>query len=177
MEGGNVNIFKSNPSQRTRKGGVRTEIDQNRYWMYFVRRATEWLKKEKGYVNLRQMCEQAVILNKKVATYKAPSPNFFLLVMRNEVDALVSEASMLYFFDVLGVDILNTSAEAMKDYMEECMVKYKLLPEQHIPVRPLQLEANKIDWIFQNGSAPYSKKGKKVYGYFASPYKQATIDR
>lgn len=176
MAVGDINIFKASVSPKARKSAVRTEMDQNRFWMYFTRRAVDWLKKEKGYKNVAEMTEKAPILNNMVRGYRAPAPNFFLKVMRNEVDALVSECTILFFFDILGVDMELVMSEASKDYMEECLMKYKLVPENYVPVRPLQIEEDRIHWMIQSGSNPYSKKGKKTYGYYTSPYRPPLRD-
>lgn len=167
MNKGDLNKFYLAPTKE-KANSIRTEIDQNKYWMYFVRRGIDWLKKEKGYRNIDQICAESVRRRNTVG-YTSPSSNFILKTMRNDADNLVSELSVLNFFTLMGAPCVEIGAEAMKDYIEEAIIKYNLVLENYQPRRPI--EPMWRVWIKQVGSTPFTKKGKVKYGYYNSPFR------
>lgn len=167
MHKGDLNSFYFGPTKEKAKS-IRTEIDQNKYWMYFVRRGIDWLKKEHGYKNLDQICAEAV-RRRNTLGYTSPSSTFILKTMRNDADNLVSELSVLNFFTLMDAPCIEIGAEAMKDYMEEAIIKYGIAPAGYLPQRPIDIMGNV--WLRQQGSTPFTKKGKLKYGYYASPFR------
>lgn len=173
MQKGDLNKFYVAP-RKEKAVSMRTEMDQNKYWMYFVRRGIEWLKKEKGYRNIDQICASALALRDNLG-YTAPSPSFIIKTMRGDANNLVSELSVMNFFNLMGVDCIQIGSEAMKDYMEDALLKYRLVINSYVPTRPVDPH-NKL-WIRQMGSTPFSKRGVLKWGYYSSPFRSVKPQR
>jgi len=158
--------FKANRYSAAVTGStsVRTEIDQNRYWMYFMRRCVQWLKLKKEYKSVNHI----VVDFCRLSPYKKLSPENIKAVMDNNTMYLISEVSMVNFAVTMHVDILEVSGLAAKDYMEEQMFKYGILLPTYIPTTECDPPDpdNKIDWVRQKGVAPATRQGKVKLVYF-----------
>lgn len=149
---------------------IRTEIDQNRFWMYFMRRCVQFLKEKKQYKSVNHICVDFC----RLSPYKKLSPDNIKAVMDNNTAYLVSEISMVNFAATMHVDILEVSGLAAKDYMEEQMFKYKVLLPTYIPTTecdPPNPE-NVIEWVRQKGVAPATRQGKVRMVYYNTKKKK-----
>jgi hypothetical protein len=142
--------------------------------MYFIRRAVNWLKENKGYTSVERIVSDSA----KMGRYNPPTAHYLRRLMRNDCAALISEIGILGFFDTMGVDLIVVCGAAMEDYMEETIMKYNFVLDNYQPYTQCDLpdKENKIAWMVQKGSAPYSSEGKIKYGYYNSKVKATRYD-
>lgn len=149
------------------KKTIRTEVDQNRLFMYVVRHAIKYLKEVKGYKSLEAIAQAGA----HIPNYKTPSAAFFSMAMENRLDYLVSEIGLFRFFTMMQVPMIEIMGAAARDYAEECLIKYQFVLEGYTPITECEQPQPRIDWLVQRGSNPFIKQGKLHYSYYMTPLK------
>jgi hypothetical protein len=165
-----TNYFENKWNARSninQKKSIRTEIDQNRLFMYVVRHAVKYLKEVKGYKSVEAISRAGV----NIPNYKVPSAAFFNMAMENRLDYLVSEIGIFRFFTMMQVPMIEIMGAAARDYAEECLIKYKFVLEGYSPITQCECPQPQLDWLVQRGSNPFIKQGKLHYSYYMTPVK------
>lgn len=159
-------FFTKQPDENKNK---KTEIDQNRFWMYYMRRAVEWLQNKYGIDTIAGAVNEA---NKNVNIVHF-SPHFIRRVMRNDINNLLSERSIMVWSNDIGLDSVAVARKAAADYIAERLEVYKL---DFIGVEDKDFEtyppdSGVIEWIVQKGFKPHSHKGELIWASYSNPFK------
>ncbi len=154
-------------SNINKKKSIRTEVDQNRLFMYVVRHAIKYLKEVKGYKSVEAISQAGM----NIPNYKVPSAAFFYMAMENRLDYLISEIGVFRFFTMMQVPMIEIMGAAARDYAEECLIKYKFVLEGYTPITECEAPQPQLDWLVQRGANPFIKQGKLHYSYYMTPLK------
>jgi len=146
----------------------KTEIDQNRFWMYFMRRAVEFLKEKYGVDKTAQAVDKANE-NLHIAHF---TPHFIRRVMRNDINNLLSERDIINWASDVGLDSIAVARKAAGDYIAERLHVYNL-DLNGVEDTDYELflpQKNEIQWIEQAGFKPHSHIGTVKYATYSNPF-------
>lgn len=176
MEYKKSNVGKRNPitdnlffTKKADEKNKKTEIDQNRFWMYYMRRAVEWLQNKYGIDTIAGAVNEA---NKGIRVIHF-TPHFVRRCMRNDINNLLSERSIMAWSNDIGLDSIAVARKAAGDYIAERLDVYNL--DLH-GVEDLDFEvffpdSNVVQWVVQKGFKPHTYKGEVRYASYANPFK------
>ena len=159
-------FFTKQPDERKNK---KTEIDQNRFWMYYMRRAVESLKQKYGIESIEGAVNEA---NKNLNIVHF-TPHFIRRVMRNDINNLLSERSIMVWSNDIGLDSVAVARKAAADYIADRLEIYNLdlFGVEDTDFETFFPDSGVVQWVVQKGFKPHTYKGELRYASYSNPFR------